>query len=75
MITVIVMVAQELVKWIGWTGHLVIKASKITCADICVEKNQTVAMDNCKSPSSQNTRQCFCSESFSNLRYVLVQTH
>lgn len=40
MITVVVMVGQELVKWIGWTGHLVIKASKITHADVCVENNQ-----------------------------------
>lgn len=32
-----VMVVEELVKWTGWTGHfLVIKASKITYAEVCV---------------------------------------
>lgn len=36
-----VMVVEELVKWTGWSGHfLVIKASKITYAEVCVENNQ-----------------------------------
>lgn len=38
--TVVVMVGQELVKWIGWTAHLVIKPSKIAHAEVWVENNQ-----------------------------------